>query len=455
MKTLLGLLLLAAPASAAPLCADCNVIFVSLDAVQASHVGALGGRRGATPRLDALASRGALFTQAVSAAAWTVPASMSWFTGTEPSVHKVTNKFAEYPGGKVEIADLGRLSPGLRTLAETMKAAGYATGGFTGDAGVNGMFGFKKGFDVYFDAVPPFHGYERSIPEALAWLAREKPKKFFLFLHGYNAHGQYAPEDGFDRRYVPAGYDGPFDGSPKQQRDLRELGLAGKPLGLTPKDVAFWRAVYDEKISRADAMLGDFFSFLENTGRLKNTVVVLVADHGTEVFEHERFDHGATLYDELVHVPLVVLAPGVPKRRLTHQVDTLSLMPTILDLVGVVPDEGLKAQLRGRSLVPDLRGETAAGRDVFIETDYRLFTHKRGIRTADGWKYVLTVETGRQELYDLRKDPGERKDLSAARPELAERLRARVMDHYRELGAPIEGGLPLGCLAVYGDQCRD
>lgn len=447
-----GLLAFPAPAAAAPLCPDCSVVLVSLDAVQAAHVGALGGRKGVTPRFDRLAARGVLFTQAVSPAPWTVPASMSWFTGAEPSTHKVTNKFADY-AGKIELANLARLS-GLRTLADALKAAGYATGGFTADAGVNGAFGFKQGFDVYVDSVPPFHGYERSIPEAMAWLSREKPAKYFLFLHGYDAHGQHAPIDGLDRRYA-AGYKGRFDGSPRQQRDLRELGLEGKPLDLGPADVAFWRAVYDEKINRADALLGVFFDYLEHTKRLDKTVVVLVADHGTEFYEHRRFDHGATLYDELVHVPLAVIVPGGPSgERVTHQVGTLSLMPTILDLLGVAPDEGLRRQMRGRSLVPDMLGRTREGQDVFLETDYRLFTRKRGLRTKEGLKYVLTVEDGKQELYDLRSDPGELKDLAASRPETAGALRLRVMGHYRELDAPLEGGLPLGCLAVYGDQCR-
>ncbi len=125
-----------------------NLVFVSFDALQAAHMGCQGYFRDTTPMLDALARSGFHFTQAHSVASWTVPSSMTWFTGVYPSEHRVVNKFADVPAKKP--TNLRELSPGLMTLAEVLKHNGYATGGFTGNAGVSGMFGYEQGFDTYY-----------------------------------------------------------------------------------------------------------------------------------------------------------------------------------------------------------------------------------------------------------------------------------------------------------------
>lgn len=446
------LALAAAPASAAPLCKGCPIVFVSFDATQASHVRSLGYERETTPVFDELARRGALFTQAVSPASWTVPTGLSWFTGTYPSVHKVTNKFSEFTAEKQVIANLRKLSPELKTLAEVLRENGYATGGFTCDAGVNGVFGYSLGFDVYFDSVPPFSPMDHSIPRALAWLKTAKDRPYFLFLHGYGNHGQSSPTGGFDRRYVDAGYAGPYDGSPAQQRELREKGLAGE-IDMAEADVRFWRAIYDEKIARTDALFGQFLEVMAQIGADRRVVFVLVSDHGTEFYEHRKFDHGATLYDELVHVPLAIVVPGAAPRVVREQVTTMDLMPTLLEIVGVEPSPELRAQMRGRSLVPALRGEAFSARDVFFETDYRLFTHKRGVRSADGWKLIYTLESEGLELYDLKTDPGETKNLAKADAAKTLELLDKVRAHYRELGASLTS-FRMGCSPVYADQCK-
>ena len=181
---------------------------------------------------------------------------------------------------------------------------------------------------------------------------------------------------------------------------------------------------------------------------------MLASDHGTEHYEHKRFDHGHTLYDELVHVLLVVVSPGLKGGQVVRaQVGTLGIMPTILGLVGIEPDERLQGQFQGRSLLPLLEGRQTEGEDVFMETDYRLWTHKRGLRTQDGWKLIKTLETKTNELYDLNSDPGETKNLAAARPEKTKELDRRLTEHYRALGARLDDW-SLGCSPVYPDQCH-
>ncbi|MCX5796097.1 MAG: sulfatase [Elusimicrobia bacterium] len=461
LRTLTALTLLCAglPAAAAEpgfsrdaLCPGCSVILVSFDALQAAHVHSLGYQRLTTPTIDRLAGQGVLFSQAISPAPWTLPAHMSWFTGTYPSLHKVVNKFVVQPD-RLVLSSLEQLSPGTETLAEALHEHGYATGGFTGGAGVSGSFGFSKGFDVYSDDVPPFTGMEASIPKALKWLEGRQGQRFFLFLHGYGIHGQYMPAGGYDKRFVDPPYEGFYDGTPSQQRVLRELGLK-QAIGLDDPDVKFWRDIYDEKIARTDALFAGFLSSLQAMKLDRRTVFVLASDHGTEEYEHKRFDHGYGLYDEMEHVLLAVVAPGIKGgRRVTVQVGTLDIMPTILSLVGIPQSSRLQSQLKGRSLVPLMTGQETVGEDVYMETDYRLFTHKRGLRTRDGWKLIHTLETGKIELYDLNSDPQEMTDLAASQPDRAKGLDDRLLAQYRKIGAVLDHW-EVGCNPVYPDQCH-
>jgi len=215
---------------------DYNVILVSFDALQAAHVGSLGYSRNVTPTIDAMAKEGFNFTNNISTASWTVPASMTWFTGVYPSEHRLTNKFSVFNPPNNVLSNLKKLSPELVTLAEVLKQNGYATGGFTGNAGVSGFFGYDQGFDRYFFEKGKFGSMGVSIPKALDWLKENKGQKFFMFLHGYDCHGQGIPEGGFDYRFVDKGYDKKFTGSKEEQEALREEGLEKGTTSLRDED---------------------------------------------------------------------------------------------------------------------------------------------------------------------------------------------------------------------------
>ncbi|MBM79649.1 MAG: hypothetical protein CMJ78_03520 [Planctomycetaceae bacterium] len=172
---------------------DYNLVFVSFDALQAAHVSCLGYPRKVTPTIDSIAARGFNFRKATPVSSWTVPSSMTWFTGVYPSGHHIVNKYAICNPAEIKIADLRELSPDLVTLADVLKQHGYATGGFTGNAGVGGGFGYEQGFDTYYYVKGKFGRMDESIPRALEWLKTKKDKKFFLFLHGYDVHGQSTP----------------------------------------------------------------------------------------------------------------------------------------------------------------------------------------------------------------------------------------------------------------------
>jgi len=417
---------------------DCNLVFVSFDAVQAAHLGCHGYFRDVSPTLDALAASGFHFAQAHSVASWTVPSSMTWFTGVYPSEHRVVNKFAVYDANVKKPANLRELAPGLTTLAEVLKRNGYATGGFTGNAGVSGMFGYEQGFDTYFAEPGAFGNFDLSVPKALEWAKAHRAEKFFLFLHGYDAHGQNTPAGGFDYRYVDREYDKKYTGTEIEHETLREEGIERGRIALRDADVRFWRAVYDEKIARADAKFRDFLQEFAALGLMGRTLFVITSDHGTELHEHARLDHGFTLYEETVHVPLIIRAPGAATgRKIAERIGSIDIMPTVLDLLGATVPESAREQLRGRSLVPLMRGGSES-RDLFFETDYRQYTYKRGVLTPAGWKLIVTLETVKRELYDLNADPGETRNLAAENPALADELQRKLFAHFRSIGHDLE-----------------
>ncbi len=434
---------------------DYNLVFVSFDALQAAHVSSLGYPKKVTPTIDEMAKNGFNFTNNISVASWTVPASMSWFTGVYPSEHKLTNKFAVFNPPNNKLSNLKELSPNLVTIAEVLKNSGYATGGFTGNAGVSGGFGYGQGFDQYFFDKGKFGSMGVSIPKALDWLKANKDKKFFMFLHGYDMHGQNVPAEGFDYRFVEKGYDKKFTGSAQEQEALREEGLEKGSVTLRDEDVKFWRAIYDEKIQRTDAKFKEFLAELQKLGLMDKTIFVLTSDHGTEFYEHKRFDHGFSLYDELIHVPLIIKLPKQKSGKvIKDQITSLDIMPTILDLLDVKMPEKAKTQLRGTSLVPSFKGKAVA-KEVYSETDYRQYTYKRSIITKEGWKLIYTLENKSRELYNLKNDPKELKNLVEQEPKIAYELEQKLFAQFKSIGNDLNAKqwIP-GLNPVYDSQAK-
>ena len=413
---------------------DYNVVFVSFDALQAAHVGALGYERDVTPTIDRMAERGFNFRNTTSVASWTVPASMTWFTGVYPSEHRMTNKYAVFQPPVTTIADVRKLSPELVTLADILKENGYATGGFTGNAGVSGGFGYEQGFDEYYSEKGKSGSFADSIPQAMHWLRANRDNKFFLFLHGYDVHGQSTPAGGFDYRFVDENYDRRYTGSELEQEILREEGLEKGALTMRDEDIQFWRAIYDEKIQRTDERFKYFLEDFEKLGVSDRTIFILTSDHGTEFYEHRRFDHGFTLYEELVHVPLVIKIPEQTSSFIIDdRVSSIDIMPTLLDLLDIEVSDEVAKQLRGESLVSAMQGEPTR-RPLFAETNYRDYTFKRSVTTPDGWKLIYTLESATRELYDLKNDPGERTNLADEHSDKADELQQHLFAHFKSIG---------------------
>jgi len=386
-----------------------SVLLVDFDTLRADRA----GEPSATPRLDEFARGAYRFTNAVSQAPWTLPSTLSLFTSVHPQSHGVVNKFEVFTEDRRALA---KLPARLRTLAEAFKSEGWDTGGFTGGAGVGREFGFARGFDVYEDSAP-FGGFDQSLPPALEWIKRRSNAPYFAFAHGYDVHGQFRGLTDEARK--------------KAFLELRDKTISGEPISASTAEVRVWAGRYDEQARAADAAFGAFLKEFDADPRNARTVVVVLSDHGEQLYEHGGFDHGTTLYDEVLRVPLLIRIPGRRGGVIPAQVRLIDVMPTLLELAGVAVSTQARAQLEGVSLAPLLDGKPLS-LDAYSETDFLLRASKRSLRTSEGWKLILDMQNLSGELFDLRADPGEKTDLSEREPARTLDLTQRLLRHARE-----------------------
>jgi arylsulfatase A-like enzyme/Flp pilus assembly protein TadD len=344
-----------------------DVFLVTIDTLRADHVHRYGYNNIETPALDALANDGVVFAQAFTPSPITNTSHTTILTGLLPSSHGVTD-FAV------------PLSPSHETWAELLHGRGYHTAAFIGAVILDSKTlapGLDRGFDFYDNF--PEHSTVKSrwgrierrgmdvAQRAEAWLSSHPAGPHFVWVHLYDPHDPYEPPAPYSRIY---------------------------------KD-----HLYDGEIAYADSALANFIAYLKKRGWYEKSVIVVVGDHGEGLGEHHEDTHGIFLYDSTTHVPLILKLPqgtaaGVPV--VDAQVRTTDILPTILDLIGMVAP----AQLDGESMKPLFTGKDATSRVAFGETHYPLrfgWAPLESVR-SEGFKFI---EAPRPEFYDLRSDAGE------------------------------------------------
>lgn len=395
-----------------------NVLIVCLDTMRADALGALGGH-GRTPLLDRLAAEGVLFEQATAAAPWTLPSHVSLFTSRLPFDHGT--RFS-----------MNRINPNRLLLAERFREAGYRTGGFAGDAYVDSRFGFDQGFDRYED----FHEVPETGPEpiaqaALRWMRSESRRPFFAFVHTYEPHSPYTEGDFAD----PADAEGLpsiFD-SPLIQK------IHDGELVLTENQRRFVRDLYAGDVARTDRILGGMIEALRQDGILDRTILVVLSDHGEDLWDHDARrspGHGHSLYQELMHVPLFVRAPGtaLAGARIRTPVSLLDVAPTLLELCGLPTDDSI----HGRSLVGAVRAGVEPSVAPVWSESVEYGPDRFAVREGP-WKAILTPpgglihgnyrpEVAPLEVFDLETDPRETRDRSAEPNDVTVRLVRMLTD---------------------------
>jgi arylsulfatase A-like enzyme len=386
-----------------------NLIVFLVDTLRADALGFSGYQRDVSPRLDAWSRRGAVFEQATTPSGWTKPAVLSLFTGLYPSTHGVQDKHHVAP-------------PELMTLAEVLKSRGYRTAAYITNFAVSEQFGTGQGFssfrffDKELDSPPSVPDELNYVPigtisdEIEGFLSEPGAEPFFVYVHTTDPHYPYLP---------PAEY--------------RQFGSDS-------------RGRYDGEVRFTDAYIGRWLDLLEQTGRLRDSVVVLTADHGEEFREHGGTGHGVTVFAECVRVPLVFWGRGVRPGRNPQQVSLADLPRTLLHAAGLDVPAGFGRQ--SRSFWPIVATGQAAARwsTAYSDLVYPTKGITFGYREGD-YRYVHIEwdRWGREDvslLFNSVKDPLEQRNLAGQRPELMRSLRAKMeAERHRQRARAFE---PLG-----------
>ncbi len=361
-----------------------NLLIVTIDAFRGDRLGVAGYGRPAghslTPTLDALAHKGTYFRRAWSQAPNTPRSFPSILTGRYPSDIAWDKPGVNYPN----------LLPSNRTFFESLAAAGLKPIGifshfyFTPDRGISR--GFAEWSDEGAGTIAESNkdvASPRIVPRVIDRLrqAAAHKERFALWTHLFEPHSSYVPHKEFP------------------------TSLSGVP-GLMEK--------YDYEIAFVDLWLKKLFASLDELGLSKNTTVVILADHGEAWGEHKLYFHGQDLFDEQLRVPLIIAVPGQTPRVVTDDVALVDVAPTLLDLVGAP----IPRSMRGRSLLPYIQGTTppaSAAHPIFSELmPATAWPHHAAMMIVGEHKLIHRISDRRWELYDLRRDPGEKVNLADA-----------------------------------------
>jgi arylsulfatase A-like enzyme len=368
-----------------------NVVLITIDALRPRNLGAYGYARETSPNIDALARDGALFQAAFAPSPWTVPSLGSLLTSSYPHQHLAHTY--QLPGKNSAIA---RMRDDATTLAHVLGRNGYETAMFFQSAYPLIDVGLGAGFDLHQEIRD-----ERTDP-IRAWIRASKDRRFFVWIHFFKPHTPYFPSARSDGLLQAERLD--------DHRPLAEFWpkeeCSRRRAEATPEELRIRMGFYDEAIRDSDFLVGEVVEELRRSAVAGRTLIALSADHGEEFFEHGGCDHGHSLYDELLHVPLVLWHPGVVPagRSLADQVRTLDVAPTILELLEFERPK----EFVGESLAKHLRGDDA---NLPAFSGFLIDGEDAVALRHDGFKYVHRPSRLADELYDLRADPGETTNL--------------------------------------------
>jgi len=394
-----------------------NVVILALDTFRADHVGTLGSQLARTPELDRFAAESILFTDCASTATWTLPSFASLFTGKLPGDHQTI-------GG-----DWSQLPDAEITLAERLAANGYHTSAVVAVDFLGAPFDLHRGFERYEKHTDvAVNGRLRRYDRRVHSMFRVPPREpWMLMVHYFDTHDPYEPPDEFDRLY----YEGDEKAEPsdparsidviysgqnriRQSRRFRYMWLEGV------RDIEYPVRQYAAGVTYVDHHVGITIDEMRESGVLDDSIVILLADHGEHLTEHDIYFTHRLPYAECLQVPLMIRLPGgrLAGTRIEEPVSLVDVLPTLLDLLGLDPAPGIE----GRSLAPLLRGEEPAPRLLYAEHGTRKDMWAKSV-WDDQWRYteIRDRDAFTSELFDRRADPGEARDASGERPDLVER----------------------------------
>ncbi len=424
----------------APSPAPPSVVLVTLESARADRLGPYRGGGGVSPHLDRLAADGIVYERAYTPANTTLAAHASLLTGRLPARHGA----GEAPDGAIALPDVVGTPEGWQhrrahplradvpTLAEALRAAGYATAAVVSGPWLVRAFGLGRGFDLYEDrGVETLAGRPGAdvTDSALAWLDADPRRPVLLFVSFFEPHAPYQPPLELARQ---------------------QLGASLEALPAEP-DLAETSALYDAELAAADVQLGRLLDGLRARGLYDDAWILVTSDHGVLLGEHVGLGHGETLWEEELRVPLVVKPPrggGTPARR-TDPVLLTDLLPMLLEALGLPVPAGIDGVVPGgppRPLIAEQRptsvgADADAGSDTDTDTDTGAEPSRARALIEWPWKLHLDARgaggaAAGLRLYDLESDPREQNDLAAEQPERVARMAAVLAAYAATLPRP-------------------
>lgn len=363
--------------------AEINVLLITLDTTRADRLGCYGYDKAETPNLDFLANNGVRFENVYCQVPLTTPSHCTILTGTYPLFHRVHNN------------GLYRLPPQMETIAEILSKRGFETAAFVASFTVDSRFGLDQGFKVYDDTFVEDQAFKALNSERKAekvyqsfaqWLENRQSGLFFCWIHFFDPHLPYEP---------PPPYQAKFSERP-----------------------------YDGEIAYMDKYIGKIIEILRSKDLLSKTLLVLAGDHGEAFGEKEERGHGIFLYDETLKVPLILYAEKYLPQGLVikSRVRLIDILPTILDFLNLpIPQE-----VQGVTLLPYIQGKRKKDLSTYIETYFPQENYGWSplIGVIDGdWKYI---KAPKEELYNLRDDPHEERNLIELKSKIAQKKRKKL-----------------------------
>lgn len=387
-----------------------NVIIISIDTLRADHLGCYGYPRPISPAIDKIASQGLLFEDVSTTSPWTLPAHASLLTGLYPSRHGVKSENS-------------KISVDITTLASVLAQNGFATGAVVNSEYLGREYGFAQGFDFY-SRLPEIHnalGVATAITaQAVDWLAENKNERFFLFLHYYDVHSDYSSLRRYETQFVGP-YSGLVDGSTSQLLRFRK-----GQFDLNKADVKHLSDLYAAGVRQMDDDLKKLFAFLKKQKLLDKTLLIITSDHGEEFLDHGGVLHGRTQFQELIHVPLIIRAPGIPRdKRINYPASLVDVMPTVLTMLDIPAPSSIDGI--DLSSLWQKGGTQPPTTFIFAEADHYNIKHdiKRAIRHQQ-YKLHYDLLTKETQLYDLANDPKEKVNIISEHNPMAESLLKRL-----------------------------
>ena len=404
-----------------------HVLFIVIDTLRADHLSAYGYGVETSPAIDTLARSGVLFQNAISQSSWTVPSMISMMTGRYVSAERMD------------------MPEGLPVLAESFKAAGYRTGAFIHNPILSRSKDFGRGFDKF-----QVNGRAEPGSPVPDWLIRNRGRKTFTYVHYTDPHDPYGSQT-LSKEIVSS----PRELDPEHKRWIEGFAAESREefadVEGELEEIREQIARYDSDVLHCDGRVDTLMMTISRLGLLNDTAIIVASDHGECLWTREAMwnaaprrkrrtagdpptlelslmsGHGGLLHPELVRVPLIVVAPGLPPGVVGEVVENVDIFPTLLEICDLPLPDGLQ----GRSLIDVARGGRSDWRQA-KPVAFSMTRQSRTVVTQDGWQLIWPSDLGEcqegmvPELYDLRADPDCRRNLAASEPERVAKLRALI-----------------------------